>query len=183
MTGSGERNGVLDRLRGAFPDAVVADGGDCADPWVQVRPESVRDAIRFLRDADDLAFDFLMCITGMDLSGLQEAPDLRVVYHLYSYRHRQAITVRADVPRESPVVPSIVGLYPIANWHEREAFDLLGLRFDGHPDLTRILLPPEWEGHPLRRDWKEGPTCLGFPTGREDRLSRMRAEAKSGEGT
>jgi NADH-quinone oxidoreductase subunit C len=171
-----EAAAVVARVRTALPDAIVSEGAGSRDPWVQVAPGRLHDVLRLMRDADDLAFDFLMAVTGMDLAGLQETADLRVVYHLYSYRRRHGLNVRADVPRDAPVLPTAADLWPAADWAEREVLDLVGIRFEGHPDPRRLLLPPEWEGHPLRRDWKEGPTALGFPT------TRGRPVREPGEG-
>lgn len=170
---------IVGAIRGRFPDAVVADGASARDPWVQVAPVAAGDVLRFLRDDPALAFDHLMCVTGMDLSGLQEKPDLRCVWHLSSYVHRHQIAVRADVPRDAPVLPSAVTVWPAALWLERETYDLVGIRFEGHPDLRRLLLPEEWVGHPLRKDWKEGEVALGFRTARPSLLEELR---KGGQG-
>ncbi|NOZ02909.1 MAG: NADH-quinone oxidoreductase subunit C [Deltaproteobacteria bacterium] len=166
---------LIDRLRDSFPDAVIESDVEAIDPYVKVAPATLTDVAAFLRDDPEMSFDFLMAVTGMDLMGLEEGvDDLRVEYHFYSYKHRHTIVIRVDLPREGPVVPSLAGLYPTADWNEREAWDLLGIRFDGHPDLRRILLPEEWEGHPLRKDWKEGPTALGFETTRGSFLDLIR---------
>lgn len=161
-----EAAGIVARLREKLFEAVLADGVGDLDPWVQIEATKVHEALQVMRDDPVLAFDFLMAITGLDLMGLSEKPDLRVIYHLYSYQHRHAINVRADVARENPVIPSASDLWPAANWAEREVMDLLGVRFEGHPDPRRILLPPEWEGHPLRKDYREGAFALGFSTSR-----------------
>jgi len=166
---------IVERLKGAFPEAVVAEGIDAIDPWMQVNPASVADVAALLKEDSDLSFDFLMAVTGIDLKGLEEDnDDLRVEYHFYSYGQGHTIVVRADVQRDHPVLPSLADVYPTANWNEREAWDLLGIRFEGHPDLRRILLPEEWEGHPLRKDWEEGDKALGFDTKRQDLLGMIR---------
>ncbi|MBM4396521.1 MAG: NADH-quinone oxidoreductase subunit C [Deltaproteobacteria bacterium] len=167
-------NGIVAAVRARFPDAVVADGAAAKDPWIQVAPVAVADVMRHLRDAPDLAFDHLVCVTGVDLTGIAEKPDLRCVWHVASYAHGHQITVRADVPRDAAVLGSVTGIWPSAAWHERETWDLLGIRFEGHPDLRRILLPEEWVGHPLRKDWKEAPRALGFPTTRRTLLDEIR---------
>lgn len=79
---------------------------------------------------------------------------MEVVYHLYSYANRQSLSVKVKTDRESSVVPSVVDLWKGADWNERETYDLLGIHFEGHPNLKRILLPDEWEGHPLRKDYQ-----------------------------
>lgn len=166
---------VIQNLKDALPEAVVAEGVDAIDPWVQVAPPSITEVAAFLRDTPEMDFDFLMAVTGIDLMGLEEGvDDLRLEYHFYSYGLKHTLVVRVDLSRADPVVPTLANLYPTANWNEREAWDLLGIRFDGHPDLRRILLPEEWEGHPLRKDWKEGPTALGYETTRQSFLDLIR---------
>lgn len=166
---------VIRRLKEAFGEAITGENPEAVDPYVQVTPAAVIDIAAFLRDTAELEFDFLMAVTGIDLMGLEEGvDDLRVEYHFFSYRHLHTIVIRTEVPRDEPVVPSLSDLYPTADWNEREAWDLLGIRFEGHPDLRRILLPEEWEGHPLRKDWKEGNTALGFDTTRVSYLDLIR---------
>lgn len=87
---------------------------------------------------------------------------MEVVYHLYSIPFNKALAVKIIVPRDHPEVPSVAHIWRTANWHEREAFDLLGIHFAGHPDLRRILLPADWEGHPLRKDYQEQSTYRGI---------------------
>lgn len=119
------------------------------DPHLTVELDSLMTVARRLRDDPDLAFDSLMCLSGLDW------PDyLEVVYHLFSYQHRHRLTLKVRCPKDKPVVPTVSFLWPTAEWHEREAYDLIGVRFDGHPDLRRILLPEDWEGHPLRKDYQ-----------------------------
>lgn len=161
-----EQAKIIDLVEKTFPNTVIKKEIEKLEPFIQVLPESVPEVLQFLRDNPDLQFDFLMSLTGMDMMGLSEGGELRAVYHLFSYKYRHTIVVKADCPREKPEIPTVSHIYPIANWYEREAFDLVGIIFVGHPDLRRILLPQEWEGHPLRKDWKEGPTALGFPTSR-----------------
>lgn len=176
---------VLAKVKERFGDAIVGEGLEALDPYITVAPLALPEVLEALRDDPDLSFDFLMAITGIDMSGLSDQPVIRVLYHLFSYRHRHTIVVRTEVPRDQAVLPSVTAIYPTAEWHEREVFDLLGVRFLGHPDLRRILLPEEWVGHPLRKDYEEGETALGFPTRRETLLDRIRkagAAEKGAEG-
>ena len=92
-----------------------------------------------------LAFDSLMCLSGLDLNANDE--ELAVVYHIYSMRHRHSVVVKAMVPKTNPHLPSVSHIWKTADWHEREAYDLYGIRFEGHNDLRRILLPDDWEGY------------------------------------
>lgn len=172
-----EAAGIIGRVREAF--AVVDFNAQTLDPFVQVAPGAVPEVLKFLRDSPDLRFDFLMAVTGVDLLGLAEPPVIRVLYHLFSYVHWHTLVVRADVPRDAPVLPSVASLYPTATWHEREALDLLGIRFEGHPDPRRILLPDEWEGHPLLKDYVERETALGYCTRRETLMDLLRKASRT----
>ncbi|HUL44104.1 MAG TPA: NADH-quinone oxidoreductase subunit C [Bacteroidota bacterium] len=142
---------ISEKLKAQFSDRIreVKTEG-VPDPSVKVAPEAIGEIAKFLRDDADLRFDYLMCLSGVDLGKNL----LGVVYNLSSMTHRHKITVKVEVPVENPVMPSVSSVWPTANWHEREAFDLFGIRFTGHPDLRRILLPDDWDGHPLRKDYK-----------------------------
>jgi NADH-quinone oxidoreductase subunit C len=142
---------IASRLQAAFPDAVVEVKSEgVVEPSVKVAPGKLRDVALALRSDPDLKFDYLMCLSGVDLG----KETLGVVYHLGSMEHRHKITVRTDVPAAEPRVPTVSDIWPTANWHEREAWDLVGVVFAGHPDLRRILLPEDYPGHPLRKDFK-----------------------------
>ncbi|HEY6192922.1 MAG TPA: NADH-quinone oxidoreductase subunit C [Bacteroidota bacterium] len=138
-------------MKSKFGDRILeAKIEGVVDPFVKLAPSAVADAALFLRDDSDLAFDTLMCLSGVDYT----KETLGVVYHLASMAKRHKITVKVEVPAASPSVPTVSAVWPAAIWHEREAFDMLGIVFDGHPDLRRILLPDDYPGHPLRKDFK-----------------------------
>jgi NADH-quinone oxidoreductase subunit C len=141
---------ITDLLKARFGAAVVdAKLEGVFDPWVKIAPDRIREVAAFLRD-DAPRFDTLMCLTGMDYTGGK----LGVVYHLASTTLGHKITLKADATVENPHVQSVESIWKTANWHEREAYDMAGIFFDGHPDLRRILCPYDWEGHPLRKDYK-----------------------------
>lgn len=124
------------------------------DQWTEVvvPAELLKDVARFVRDDERLQLNFLSSLSGVDY----QDDGLQVVYHLISIpagRPQLIIKVNAEGGRDDAHVPSVVDIWPTADWHEREAWDLLGIRFDGHPDLRRILLREDWEGHPLRKDY------------------------------
>lgn len=107
---------------------------------------------RFLRDTPDYTFDLLKNLTAVD-----EGDRLTVVYHLYSMRKRHKLTLKVDLDRQQPQVDSASVIWPTANWQEREVFDLFGIHFNHHPDLRRIMLPEDWVGYPLRKDYVHEP--------------------------
>ena len=138
-------------LKTQFPDAaleVKVEG--VLDPFVKVAPDRIRDVALFLRDNENTVFDSLMCLSGVDYTGGK----LGVVYHLHSMKWNHKIALKVEVTVENPHCQSVESVWKTANWHEREAFDLFGIVFDGHPDLRRILLPDDWEGYPLRKDYQ-----------------------------
>lgn len=132
-----------------FPEAVTADTRKGYEGYL-VNPEHLVDVATYVRD--QLGYDYLSSVTGVDY-----LPDgvMEVVYHLYKTTGGPALVLKTQTPRENSVVPSLVPVYPGADLQEREAWDLLGIRFEGHPDLRRILLWEGFDGHPLRKDWKE----------------------------
>ena len=103
----------------------------------------------FLRDSEDLHFDYLVDLCGMDYGD-----NLGVVYHLYSMKHKHRIVIKVIIPKDNPLVPTVENIWRTADWHEREAWDMFGIKFDGHHNLIRILNPYDWEGHPLRKDYQ-----------------------------
>lgn len=157
---------IFDRLAQKFGDAVYeftpAEGG-VRDAFCKVKPERWRDVALFLRDDPELRMDFLQCVTSVDWI---KQNVLQTVYHLYSYEKRHDFVVKIDAPRDNPVVPSVVSVWPTADWQEREQYDLLGVLFQGHPDLRRLLMPDDWDGHPMRKDYKEAAEYRGMPTTR-----------------
>ena len=153
------------------------EGYVCLD----IHREELLKVVSFLKEDPSLRMDFLMAVTGVDLAGIEEGKGFRVLYHLFSYTHRHTIVVRVDVPKDDPTVPSLAHLYGSANWNEREVYDLFGIVFRGHPDLRRILLPEEWVGHPLRKDYKQPDTILGFPATRTTMMDKIRAARAKGK--
>ncbi len=143
------------RLRQEFPDAVVAQHSDHGDLTVRLRPAALKPVLGFLRDDPALDFNLLLDIAGVDY--LERSPRFDVVYHLCSLQHGHRIRLAVGVDAASPSVDSVTGLYRAANWFEREAFDLFGIRFVGHPDLRRILTHDGFGNiHPMRRDYPPG---------------------------
>lgn len=160
---------IIDLLQSQFGERIRTAGRDAIDPFVVVDPADLVELMRFLRDDARLRFDLLHNISGVDYLELDAKkaakagfdPHLEVVYHLQSFGHRHRFTVKVVLPRwknntpgDLPEVPSLTGLWNSADWHEREVYDLVGVHFPGHPQLTRILLAEDWVGHPLRKDYE-----------------------------
>ena len=146
---------ALARLLRGVPGAVLASHAEHGDATAIVDPARLLEVMRFLRDDDATAFDMLMDLTAVDYLGHPDrsGPRFEVVYHLYSLGRGKRLRVRAGVDEASLEVDSAIPVWPAANWMEREVWDLYGIRFRGHPDLRRILLYEEFEGHPLRKDY------------------------------
>jgi NADH-quinone oxidoreductase subunit C len=141
------------RLQEQFGEAVLEVIHDRGEVTVVVAREALRAICRFLRDEPDLRFDFLSDICGVDYLTLGRRPRFAVVYHLYSLTHHHLLRLRVPVEESDPVVPSVADIWPGANFPERETYDMFGIRFEGHPNLTRILMPEDWVGYPLRKDF------------------------------
>ncbi len=122
---------------------------------VLVKKDMIIDICRYLHDEPSLKMDHLADLTAVDYSKYagDTGPRFEVVYNLISTVHRHRIRLKARVPEEAPRIDTVTSVWHTANWHERETYDLMGIRFDGHPDLRRILLPEDWEGHPLRKEY------------------------------
>ena len=156
------------RLRDHFGDTMGDLTGTRPDNMgATVVPAAVADVCRFLKDEPGLDLDCLSNLSGVDYP---KRGVIEVVYHLYSYTHRHLFCLKVDAPRDNPVVPSVAHLWSHADWQEREVFDLLGVTFEGHPDLRRILMPEDWPGHPLRKDFVEPEEYHGISTSRESLL-------------
>ena len=149
-----EAQALHDRLAAKFVERIAAFQADALQPWTVVAADAIAEVAAFAKADPDLAFDNLMCLGAVDYPAVKESvPRMELVYHLFSYLHRHLHVLKVMLPREGASVPSVEGVWGVANWHEREAFDMFGIGFSGHSDLRRILLPDDWEGHPLRKDW------------------------------
>ena len=145
------KNSFIQRLRDWDAQAVAEVIEFRGETTAVVPREHLRRACEFLAGDPGLQFTFLSDITALDRFPIE--PRFELNYHLLSLQRRERIRLKVRVSGDDPVVPSVTSIWPAANWHEREAFDLMGVRFEGHPDLTRILMPDDWEGYPLRKDY------------------------------
>lgn len=140
------------------PETIVSENISGLQPILTIPKEKLQEVARLLWSNDKTYFDYLSCITAIDNG--EKAGTMEVAYNFYSIPFNHHFTLRVEVAREEegkslPEIPTLTGIYRTAEWHEREAFDLFGIVFKGHPDMRRILLPADWEGYPLRKDYKE----------------------------
>ncbi len=136
------------KLKAQFPGP-IGDLVEGVDPFCVVETRAIADVCQWLRDEPGLDLTSLMCLSSVDLKD-----KLQVVYNLYSIKHKHKITLKVELPdRDNPHVPTVSTVFGTADWHEREAYDMMGIIFDGHHDLRRILCPDDWEGWPLRKDY------------------------------
>lgn len=146
---------IAELVRGRFP-AVEARVSDNGQPWLLVPAGDLVAVCTWLRDEPRLRFDSLMDLTGWDLSKYPAAApssDIAVAYYLHSLALRHRVALKALAPRADCTLPSVSGVWKVADYFEREVWDLLGVRFTGHPNLIRIMTPDDWIGHPLRKDY------------------------------
>ena len=161
---------IYDALTSKFgSDAIIELNTAAKDHWIEVAPASIAEVSQFLKSDDALKFDMLCDLSGVDYLEIDAKlakkfpfePHLEVVYHMLSVTHKHNMTLKVKLPRwkddeegQLPEVQSVAHVWGIADWHEREAYDLVGIKFTGHPNLVRILCPDDWVGHPLRKDYE-----------------------------
>jgi len=152
-----------------FADKITGVNLEAKDHWIEVAAEAIAEVASFMKEDERLQCDHLNNLCGVDYfepdpkkaKKFGHEPHVEVVYHLSSYQLKHCVTLKVLLPRwkddrqgELPEVPTVSGVWAIADWHEREAFDLMGIHFLGHPNLTRILCAEDWVGHPLRKDYE-----------------------------
>jgi NADH-quinone oxidoreductase subunit C len=146
-----EENPIIKKLR-AWDEKAIAETSEFrGELTIVVLREHLRRVTEYLQAERGLQFDFLSDISAVDRFPME--PRFEVNYHLLSIPLRRTVRLRLWVPGNDPVIATVIPVWPTANWHEREIFDLFGIRFEGHPDLHRILMPDDWEGYPLRKDY------------------------------
>lgn len=171
---------ICNLLEKQFPQAVSRTELTARRPFAVVESSRLHEIAAFLRDDERMLFNMLQCITAIDLL---EDNKLATIYDLFSVpvtgpgpcatiRHHFAI--RVEVDRDDPHIPTVSDIWPAADWHEREAFDMMGIIFDGHPNLTRILCPDDWKGYPLRKDYEFPVEYHGIPATTEHQFTNPR---------
>lgn len=149
----------------ALPQALLATEERHGDLSLLIAREHIVAVARFLRDTPELRYVLLENVCGVDYLGRE--PRFEVVYHLFSFHYYHRVCLKVGVPEDDCTVPTLTGLWPTANWQEREAYDMFGIVFSGHPALDRILMPDDWEGHPLRKDVPLGMEEVAFTFNQE----------------
>ena len=144
-------DGVIDAAKKALGNVLLEARDAVGEITLVVARESIASALKMLRDTPGLEYQQLMEIAGVDYP--DRAERFEVVYHLHSIERNERLRLKARLAGNAPSIESVTTAWRGANWYEREIFDLFGIRFTGHPDLRRIMMPDDWEGHPLRKDY------------------------------
>lgn len=144
---------VIDRLRAGHGQALQRVQDEHGDLTVWVSRDRVHDVLAFCKYDDELRFNFCMDVTAVDYLGLGGDPRFAVVYHLYSLGTGKRVRIKVGVPEDDPVVATATDIWKSADWFEREVYDMFGIRFEGHPNMKRILCHHDFQGHSLRKDY------------------------------
>jgi NADH-quinone oxidoreductase subunit C len=146
-----DQDGLVSKLKEKFPESILDVSSFRGQITLHLRSGDILPVCRFLRDDPELSFDYLTDLCGVD--NYPQEPRFLVVYHLCAMKSRSRLRLKVSLPDGAPRIASVVSVWKAANWLEREAFDMFGITFVDHPDLRRILLAPDWEGHPMRKDY------------------------------
>jgi len=143
-----ETEALKEKILEKIPDAIAGTSGE----WLQMEllPHQWPGTAQWLRDEKDLYFDFLFCLTCIDW-----LKHLTMVYHVTSTKYRHNLVIKVNLDREKPQIGSVAGIWRTADFHEREVYEMYGVQFIGHPDLRKLILPDDWEGYPMRKDYDD----------------------------
>jgi NADH-quinone oxidoreductase subunit C len=161
---------ICTQLKAQFGEAIAALSETKGDRFVVVKGEKIVDVCRFLKTTTGLEFDYCLDITAVDWPARKI---IEVVFHLYSFAHRHGLVLKVETDREVPSIATVESVWKAATWLEREIYDLFGVNFTGHSDLRRILLPDDWVGYPLRKDYQEAGGYHGIGNERPDPLVQL----------
>jgi NADH-quinone oxidoreductase subunit C len=153
-TAAGEEGGDVQKAFLSFDEAIERIVVDRGELTLHIKPAHIADVCRTLRDDEGLRYELCSSVSGVDYPTQERR--LHAVYHLTSMTYRRRLRLECAVTAEDPHLPSVTSVYPTADWQERETYDMFGIIFDGHPNLTRILMPDDWEGYPQRKDYPLG---------------------------
>lgn len=140
---------LLNIIEAEFGDFILESSDQGFDPYIVVEPDALRDVSFFLRDDERMKFDFLRTSLGIDKIDLIES-----LFVVYSYELKHQLIVKVELNHKKPEVDTVSDIWKAANWYERESYDLLGINYKDHPDLRRLMMPHDWVGHPLLKDYK-----------------------------
>lgn len=149
---------IADVITETFGNRIIESKLDAVNPSSTVDPKAIVDVCKFLRFDNRLLMEHLELLGGADYKD-----HIEVVYVMCSLTHHHRYTLKCILPREAPTVSTVESIWGVANWHEREAFDMFGIVFEGHSDFRRILCPDDWEGYPLRKDYEFPKSYQGMP--------------------
>ena len=144
---------LIEIVQNKFPDLILSSHDQCGDQTVVIRKEGIATLAKYLKYDPQLEFNMLMDLTAVDYLKMKQTPRFEVVYHFYSLVKNHRLRVKVPLDEKDLEVDTLTELWPAANWFEREVWDMFGVRFKGHPDLKRILMYEEFQGHPLRKDY------------------------------
>jgi len=161
---------VYASLEKLFPRKVRDFKSDVREPYLFVEPADIVEVCRFLRNAPGFRFEVLSDLTALDWP---KQETIQMVYHLFSYSQNHQIVLKVDLPRDHPRIATLENVWKVANWLEREVYDLFGVIFEGHSDLRRIMLPEDWVGYPLRKDYVEQEEYDGISTQRAPLVEKL----------
>ena len=150
MTTASQQSPLVTQLPDRFGDQILGTRVFKDEVTHLVQRDALVPVCRFVRDEPEMQMDYLVDVIGVDL--LTETPRFEVVYHLYSIAHHHRLRLKVKL-EDGQSIPSVTGIWPAADWPEREAYDMYGIRFEGHPNLKRIYMAPDWEGFPMRKDY------------------------------
>jgi NADH-quinone oxidoreductase subunit C len=148
---------IVEKIKTRFPESILGNEEFRNDLTIVVKKDDIVQVADFIKSEPDLSFDLVLDVCGVDLYQPEER--FEVVYNLYSLNLKQYLRLKVRVGEDSPVVPTVTTVWPGANWHERETWDMFGIKFAGHPDLRRLYMPEEFEHHPMRKDFP----LMGIP--------------------
>ena len=165
---------IVDLLVNRFGEEIILGANaSVIQPFVTISSNSIAEVCQFLRETPGLYFDYLQCVTGIDNG--EKAATMEVLYHMTSIPYGHNLVLKVELVRNTndepiPSLPSVSSIWKTADWHERETFDLIGIAFENHPDLRRILMPEDWIGHPLRKDYEVQEVYHGIRVKYENRI-------------
>ncbi len=148
-----EEIAIGNRLKKKLPEAVIDGKSFRGELTININKDYIQEVAEFLCKDSESAFDYLSDLCGVDLSRLDDSNNFQVVYHLYSLKLNHRVRLKVKIPASNPSINTVTNVWKTADWHEREAYDMFGIIFEGHPNLERILTPDGFEGYPLRKDY------------------------------